>query len=87
MNGRRRVYRVGGGRVRRGVGIDFVGAHLDDPADMALAYARQANVINDPVQVIQFYQTAIDNYAALGATTQANTLLDICGSRNCTGGQ
>ena len=57
---------------------------LDDPADMALAYARQANVINDPAQVIQFYQTAIDNYAGLGATTQANTLLDICGSRNCT---
>jgi hypothetical protein len=57
---------------------------LSDPADMALAYARQANVINDPVQVIQFYQIAINNYAALGATTQANTLLDICGSRNCT---
>jgi hypothetical protein len=60
---------------------------LSDPADAALAYARQANVINDPVQAIQFYQTAINNYAGLGATTQANTLLDICGSRNCTGGQ
>jgi hypothetical protein len=60
---------------------------LSDPADLALAYARQANVINDPVQVIQFYQTAIDNYAGLGATTQANALLDICGTRNCTLGQ
>jgi hypothetical protein len=57
---------------------------LSDPADLALASARQANVTSDPAQAIQFYQTAIDNYSALGAKTQASALLDICGSRNCT---
>jgi tetratricopeptide (TPR) repeat protein len=57
---------------------------VSDPADTALAYARWANVTNDPVEAIQFYQIAIDNYAGLGAAEQANTLLEICGSRNCT---
>ncbi len=60
---------------------------LSDPADMALAYARQANVTTDPAQAVQFYQLAINNYAGLGAKTQANTLLEICGSRNCAMGQ
>jgi hypothetical protein len=57
---------------------------LSDTADSALAYARLANVWPDPGQAIQFYQTSINLYVQLGATDYANSLLEICGSRNCT---
>jgi hypothetical protein len=55
-----------------------------DQANAGLAFARQANIAPDPVQAIDLYQFAINNYAALGATDDANALLDICGARNCT---
>lgn len=57
---------------------------VNDPASAGLAYARQANAINDPVQATQLYQAAIDNYAVLGAQDNLTDLLEICGSRNCT---
>lgn len=55
-----------------------------DQASAGLAFARQANIAPDPVQAIDLYQLAIDNYAALGANDDASDLLDICGARNCT---
>ncbi|MBN1680695.1 MAG: tetratricopeptide repeat protein [Anaerolineae bacterium] len=57
---------------------------VGDPANTALAYARQANLMEDSEQATQFYQVAIDNYMSLGALASANTMLEICGSRNCT---
>ncbi|MBI5960682.1 MAG: hypothetical protein HY866_18230 [Chloroflexi bacterium] len=57
---------------------------LGDPADAALAYTRWANVAPDPGQAIQFYQFSITNYGTIGALDQMNTVLEICGSRNCT---
>jgi hypothetical protein len=57
---------------------------FNDPADSALAYARWANVAPDPAQAVQFYQFSINNYAAIGAVDLVNTVLEICGSRNCT---
>ncbi|MBN2303188.1 MAG: tetratricopeptide repeat protein [Anaerolineae bacterium] len=64
-------------------GADLASA-LGDPADEALALARQANLQADPVTAIDLYQSAINRYAALGALDAANLLLEICGSRNCT---
>jgi len=55
-----------------------------DPADLALAYARQANLADDPGQAIQFYQQAINNYALLGAKNSVDALVNLCGARNCT---
>jgi len=55
-----------------------------DPADLALAYARQANLSNDPAQAIQLYQQAINNYAQLGAKNNADALLNLCGARSCS---
>ncbi len=63
--------------------LDLASA-VNDPASAGLAYARQANTINDPVQATELYQAAIDNYASLGAQDNLSVLLDICGSRNCT---
>lgn len=57
---------------------------LSDPSSTALAYARQGAMAADPAEAIRLYQLAIDNYAALGATEDANAMLEICGSRNCT---
>ncbi len=56
----------------------------NDPADLALAFARQANLTTDPVRAVELYQQAINGYAALGAMDDANALLEICGLRNCT---
>ena len=56
---------------------------LDDPANAALAYARQANIAEDTAQAIALYQRAIDNYALLGAMDAAQLMLDTCGLRNC----
>jgi hypothetical protein len=56
----------------------------DDPADLALAYARQANLVGDPTQAIQFYQQAVDSYAQLGAKNDVDGLMNLCGARNCT---
>ena len=55
-----------------------------DPANLALAFARQANLTTDPVRAIELYQQAINAYAGLGAMDDANALLEICGLRNCT---
>lgn len=56
---------------------------IGDTADAALAFARWANIEPDAAAAIQYYQNAIDNYAALGAA-DADIMLEICGSRNCT---
>jgi tetratricopeptide (TPR) repeat protein len=56
----------------------------NDPAGLALAYARQANLADDPTQAIQFYQQAINNYAQLGAKNDVDALVNLCGARNCT---
>jgi tetratricopeptide (TPR) repeat protein len=55
-----------------------------DPADLALAYARQANLSDDPAQAIQFYQQAINNYAQLGAKNDVDALMNLCGARSCS---
>jgi hypothetical protein len=57
---------------------------LQDPANAALANARLANIAQDPGQATEFYQNAINNYMLLDAATDANAMLEICGSRNCT---
>ena len=57
---------------------------LEDPANTALSYARQGNLVQDPGQAVQFYQIAIDNYATLGAQDNLNAMAEICGLRNCT---
>ncbi|HEX3052511.1 MAG TPA: tetratricopeptide repeat protein [Aggregatilineaceae bacterium] len=57
---------------------------LQDPANLGLAFARWANLSEDPGQAIQFYQNAINNFATLGAADFANDMLEVCGSRNCT---
>jgi hypothetical protein len=57
---------------------------IGDPANVALAFARWANIEPDGAQAIQYYQRAIDNYARLGAVDNANAMLEICGLRNCT---
>ncbi len=56
---------------------------IQDEGNAALAAARLGDVTleGDP---FQFYQEAIDYYAALGANTDVDALLDFCGSRNCT---
>lgn len=55
---------------------------LSDPADAALAYARQANIA-EPADAVGLYQLSIDRYAALGAVDAASAMLEMCGSRNC----
>lgn len=55
-----------------------------DQANAGLAFARQANIVADPVRAIDLYQRAINEYVALGAMDDARMLLDICGQRNCT---
>ncbi len=57
---------------------------LQDPANLGLAFARWANISEDPGQAIQFYQNAINNFALLGAADYADAMLEVCGSRNCT---
>ncbi len=57
---------------------------IGDPATIALAFARWANIEPDGAQAIQYYQRAIDNYAQLKAADSASAMLEICGSRNCT---
>jgi hypothetical protein len=57
---------------------------LQSPADQALAFARQANVVDQPNSAVQFYQIAINGYAGLGAMENANAMAEICGLRNCT---
>ena len=37
----------------------------------------------DPVTATDLYQSAINQYATLGAMDDANALLELCGSRNC----
>lgn len=56
---------------------------LDDPADLALASARQANAVPSSGDAVALYQQAINQYATLGATSNATALLEICGLRNC----
>ncbi len=56
---------------------------LNDPADAALAYARQANIA-DPANAVGLYQLSIDRYTALGAAEDASAMLELCGSRSCT---
>lgn len=56
---------------------------IGDPATTALGYARQATLFDDPARASEFFQAAIDNYAALGATEDATMLLDLCGRANC----
>lgn len=60
-----------------------LGNALQDPSNVALANARLANIAQDTAQAIEFYQTAINNYMLLDATTNANAMLEICGLRNC----
>lgn len=57
---------------------------LGDKATAALAFARQANREPDPVRATALYQEAINAFAELGGQSQATTMLEICGLRNCT---
>lgn len=56
---------------------------LNAPADEGLAFARQAKLAQDTAEAINLYQRAIDDYAGLGALDAAESLLEICGLRNC----
>ena len=60
------------------------GEAYGDPASVALANARWANVAPALDAAIERYQIAIDNYAALGAADSANVMMELCGMRNCT---
>lgn len=57
---------------------------LGDPANGALAFARQANMAEELAVKTQLYQSAINNYMQLGAVEDADVMLNRCGSSNCT---
>lgn len=54
---------------------------LEDPANLALASARWANIV-DIATATPLYQVAIDSYAQLGARGYAETMAEFCG-RDC----
>lgn len=60
------------------------GAAYGDPATVALANARSASTAQSVSDAIARYQAAIDNFAALGAADAVETMMALCGQRNCT---
>ncbi len=57
---------------------------LDDTASQALAAARLGDFSTDAAQKIDWYQQAINLYSPLTASGSVQSLLEACGSSNCT---
>lgn len=56
----------------------------EDALSAGLAYSRLAVVTDDAAERTASYQSAIENFVTLSAEDAVETLLDACGSANCT---